>query len=130
EPLCRFVNDGEKAIAYMRGDPPFSDRVAHPFPSVLVLDLSLPRVDGFGVLQWMAKTPGCESVKVVVWSGWLQGDAEMRARKAGAGWFVNKDVGGTDLAELLTLMTGGHAGMDGTGNWHSKGVCDQCGKSS
>src|SRR6476661_4020102 len=90
EALCRFVYDGEETIAYMRGDPPFSNRVDFPFPAVLVLDLSLPRMDGFGVLEWMAKTPGCETVKVVVWTGWLHTEGERRARKAGAGWFVKK----------------------------------------
>jgi len=106
EALCRFVCNGEEAIAYMRGDPPFSNREAHPFPAVLVLDLTMPRVDGFGVLDWMAKTPGCETVKVVVWTGWL-GDEENRARKAGAGWFVRKEVGGSELAELITLISEG-----------------------
>ena len=113
EALCRFVCDGEEAIAYMRGDPPFSDRVVNPFPTVLILDLDMPKLDGFGVMEWMAKTPGCESVKVVVWTGWSHGEVERRARKAGAGWFVNKVMGGADLAELVALMSDDSAPLGG-----------------
>ena len=104
EPLCRFVYNGEEAIAYMRGKAPFCDRAAHPFPAVLVLDLNLPKVDGFGVLEWMGKAPKCESIKVVVWSGCHYGEQENRARNAGAEWFVKKDVGGPGLTELLALI--------------------------
>src|SRR5262245_57639672 len=42
-----FVNDGEEAIKYLRGENGFSDRSKHPFPDVLLLDLKMPRLDGF-----------------------------------------------------------------------------------
>jgi CheY-like chemotaxis protein len=47
------VTNGDEAVAYLAGEPPFADRVAHPLPSMLILDLKLPRRSGLEVLQWL-----------------------------------------------------------------------------
>ena len=107
EGICRFVYDGPAAIAYMKGEHPFSDRKANPFPDILVLDLSLPRIDGFGVLEWMRGNGGCERVPVVVWTSWYYPGQLERARKAGARLFLKKAAGGEDLRELIALISSG-----------------------
>ena len=30
----QYVNDGEKALAYLEGEGPYADRKAHPFPDL------------------------------------------------------------------------------------------------
>ena len=37
------VLDGEEAIAYLRGDRPYSDRKQFPMPVVMLLDLNIPK---------------------------------------------------------------------------------------
>ena len=105
EGSCHFVFDGEEAIAYMKGAPPFTDRIAYPFPSIVVLDLSLPKINGFGVLEWMAATPGCEQIKVLIWSAWTYEEEMRRAKKAGVSSFVMKDESGQGMAELIALIS-------------------------
>ena len=48
-------------------------------------------------------------MKVVIWSGWLYGEKERRAMKAGAELLLKKEVGGADVAELLKFMSNGHS---------------------
>src|SRR5262249_3691598 len=48
---------GVEAMAYLNGEGAFADRTAHPFPDVLVLDLNMPRKDGFEVLEWVRANP-------------------------------------------------------------------------
>jgi CheY-like chemotaxis protein len=44
------VPDGDHAIMYLEGVPPFSDRYRFPFPDLLILDIQMPHGNGFHVL--------------------------------------------------------------------------------
>src|SRR5256714_15448859 len=61
-----FVADGQQAIDYLAGQQGFADRASHPMPTVLLLDLKMPRVDGFQVLEWIRQQPLLRRLPVVV----------------------------------------------------------------
>lgn len=76
--------DGQSAVDYLVGAPPYSDRLHYPLPGLLLLDLKMPRMDGFGVLAWLAERPEFQTLPVVVLSSSAD-DADMnRARQMGA----------------------------------------------
>src|SRR5206468_3309869 len=41
------------ALAYVRGQPPYTDRAAHPFPAIVLLDINLSHDNGFPVLKFL-----------------------------------------------------------------------------
>jgi len=47
------VSDGAQALAYLVGAGAFADRNTYPLPDVMLLDLVMPGLDGFGVLRWV-----------------------------------------------------------------------------
>src|SRR5689334_1282573 len=47
------LSDGDQAVSYLRGDPPYDERITYPLPSVILLDIKLPRRSGFEVIQWV-----------------------------------------------------------------------------
>src|ERR1035438_4872575 len=61
----QYAGDGEEAIAYLEGAGAFADREEHPFPDLVLLDLKMPKLDGFEVLQWIRSNPLTMSVPVV-----------------------------------------------------------------
>src|ERR1035438_1980256 len=63
-----MVKDGEQALAYLKGEGQFADRKAHPLPHLVLLDLSLPGMDGFEVLAWIRQHPEFSALKVFVWT--------------------------------------------------------------
>ncbi len=93
----RIVGDGEKAIAYLAGTSPFEDRRAHPFPKLLILDLVMPRLDGFGLLAWIDGQPQLSELPIVTFTSSVNPGDEERALGLGADAFYTKPA---DLDEL------------------------------
>ncbi len=73
-------------------------------PRVILLDLNMPVMDGFGFLASLRQIPGCEQVPVVVLTA-LDLSADDRRRLRGASQILNKgDVNLSDLAERLRSL--------------------------
>ena len=62
----RRVADGEAALAYLFRRGLYADPASSPRPSVILLDLRLPRVDGLEVLRTVKETDDLRSIPVVV----------------------------------------------------------------
>ena len=63
-----FVRDGQELIHYLSGDDGYADRTAHPMPRLLLLDLKMPKMDGFDVLRWLQQQPELRRLVVTVLS--------------------------------------------------------------
>src|SRR6266446_3785564 len=62
----QVVRDGEEAIAYLQGEGRYGDRHCFPLPMLLLLDLKMPRVNGFQVLEWLREHPRLYRLPVAV----------------------------------------------------------------
>src|SRR5258708_40220354 len=50
-----FVRDGQEAVDYLDGQEKFADRDTYPLPTLLLLDLIMPRLNGCAVLARMRR---------------------------------------------------------------------------
>ena len=62
------VNDGAEAIAYLRGEGQYSDRDFFKFPTFILTDLKMPRVNGFELLRFMRQNPSLAVLPTIVLS--------------------------------------------------------------
>src|SRR2546421_11148621 len=61
-----IVKDGVHAIEYLDGDGKYANRMACPLPCLLLLDLKMPRRNGFEVLSWIRSNSSLRRLVVVV----------------------------------------------------------------
>jgi len=100
----RHVADGEEALNYLQGKGRYSQRDLHPLPTLVLLDLQLPKLSGLEVLQWMRKQPALRTVIVVIIAG-LPLDSEIqRAYLFGANSLLVKGTSQEQLDKKIRLI--------------------------
>ncbi len=70
-------------------------------PDLILLDLYMPKMDGFSVMKSLKEDPRTRSIPIVVVSAWLSGDHRQRALEAGAVDIVGKPYDPEALAVLI-----------------------------
>lgn len=102
------VGDGLEALAYLKGEGPFEDRASHPIPDIMLLDLNMPRRNGFEVLEWVRQNHEYARLVVhVLTASAREADVE-RAYELGANSYVTKP---SRLDELVGFVRALH-------QWH------------
>jgi CheY-like chemotaxis protein len=101
----QYVDDGEKALAYLEGEGLYADRSAHPFPNLVILDLKLLQLDGFEVLEYIRNRSGCKKLEVIVVSGRDDPACIARAMAAGADKFISKPIEAQTLREVAEVLS-------------------------
>jgi len=79
-----FVRDGREAIDYLLGVPPFDNRAVYPLPTLVLLDVNMPRLSGLEVLAWLRREPSLVSLPVVILTSSWEVDDMRRANVLGA----------------------------------------------
>ena len=74
-------------------------------PDVLILDLSMPRCDGFGVLEQLPKASA--ATRALVLTVHLERDFEERAIRAGARGFLQKDSSVDSILKAIRAVADG-----------------------
>jgi CheY-like chemotaxis protein len=97
----QVVPDGEKAVDYLAGQGVYGDRKSYPLPCLALLDLNLPQMSGFEVLEWVRTRPDLGNLPVVVLSGTKDPTHFDQAHKLGANACVVKSLDLTELYELI-----------------------------
>jgi PAS domain S-box-containing protein len=86
-----LAHDGEAAVEVARAQR----------PDVVVLDIGLPKLDGYAVARELRRLPGLAGVLLIAATGYGQDEDRRRAREAGFDYHLIKPVDPNVLSELL-----------------------------
>jgi CheY-like chemotaxis protein len=98
------VKDGEEAVSYLNGEGAYADREKSPLPSLLLLDLKMPRKNGFDVLAWVRGQPGLKRLPIVVVTSSREILDVNRAYDLGANSYLVKPVKFDGLVDMVKTL--------------------------
>lgn len=91
--------DGEEAVR----------KAADSMPELILMDLGMPRMDGFKAARSIRSLPGGDAATLVALSGWGQPQDKERSRQAGFNEHLVKPVSPADLRLLLQRLDAGRS---------------------
>lgn len=101
----QIVRDGDAAVFYLNGDAEYSDRARYQLPSIILLDLKLPRRSGHEVLAWLRQQPQLKHLPVVILTSSRQTFDVDRAYDLGVNSYLVKPVGFGSLLEMINTFS-------------------------
>jgi CheY-like chemotaxis protein len=88
--------DGQEALEMLEASP----------PDILLLDLGMPKLDGFGVIKRVRENPNLDGMPVLAVTAYaMRGDKE-RVLDAGFDGYLSKPINGAALTQALENLLG------------------------
>lgn len=89
--LVQIAHDGQSAL----------DSVETFKPTVILLDILMPGINGYKVAEQLRKDPKHEGLLLIAMSGWAEEETHWRSKHAGFDYHLIKPI---DVAALDTLL--------------------------
>lgn len=99
-----LARDGAEGQDYLAGEGEFRDRVAHPLPDLILLDIKMPRRTGLEMLEWMQERGPLRAIPVVVLTSSREPNDVRRAHELGILAYCIKPFEVPALQELLQAV--------------------------
>jgi DNA-binding response OmpR family regulator len=96
-----WARDGAEARDYLAGEGEFTDRRFFPLPDIVVLDLKMPRFNGFDLIRWVRQHPEHAMLPLLVLSSSDYGPDIENAYALGATTYFVKPM---DLDQFVALF--------------------------
>ena len=100
----RFAANGADAIAYLQGDGCYSDRMEFPMPTVILMDLNMPGLNGLETLTWILTQALFKRIHIYVLSASDRPEDIEEAYDLGANSFLLKPGNLDGLIKMVRVL--------------------------
>jgi excisionase family DNA binding protein len=80
-------------------------KIIKHMPSILILDLFMPEIDGFAICRQIKSDPNTRAIRIIVVTGAGSPETEEKVRQLGADAYFTKPVGRNDLKACIEKLT-------------------------
>ena len=98
------ARDGQQASDYLFQENEFAHLKGDPLPTVVLLDINLPRVNGLDVLARLRNNPRTKLLPIVILTSSDDERDRLRSYEHGANSFVNKPLEFSEFAETVARL--------------------------
>src|ERR1700674_938517 len=98
------ARDGVEALDFLFGQGAYAERAGKPLPTLVILDLKLPKLDGLGVLRAVRGDDRTKLLPVVVLTSSKEEQDLTHSYALGANSYVRKPVDFTEFQEAVKLL--------------------------
>jgi CheY-like chemotaxis protein len=99
-----FVHDGEELLDYLLHKGKFADEPEEPLPGLILLDLNMPRMDGYEALGEIRADHRLKHIPVIVLTTSRAEEDVLRTYKSGANSFITKPVTYNGLVKAMEAV--------------------------
>ncbi len=106
--LCqdlRFVEDGEELMEYLQHRGQYAEPAISPRPSLILLDLNMPRKDGRVALEEIKSDPKLRQIPVVVMTTSNSEEDICRAYDLGVNSYISKPTTFESLVDVMNAVS-------------------------
>jgi two-component system response regulator len=107
---CKIVEDGEQLLQFLRGEGKFAKDDADAMPSVILLDLNMPILDGRDTLRQLKEDAFLKRIPVVIFSTSNNEEDITQGYELGASSYMVKPNNFDTLVEMMETF--GHYWSD------------------
>jgi two-component system, response regulator len=99
-----IANDGQEALDYLFGNGKYTGRDLSQMPVVILLDIKMPRVDGFEVLKQIRANPRTRHLPVVMLTASKEDIDIIKGYSEGCNAYVTKPVGFDQFVDAVKQL--------------------------
>jgi two-component system response regulator len=98
------ARDGIEALDFLLARGEYSDRAEAPLPTLVILDLKLPKLDGLGVLKAIRADVRTQLLPVVILTSSKEEQDLISGYSLGANSYVRKPVDFSEFLEAVKVL--------------------------
>jgi len=100
----RFVEDGVELLDYLHRRGKYTDPASSPWPSIILLDLNMPRKDGREALRELKQDPRFRAIRVIVLTTSKAEEDILRTYSLSAASYITKPVTFESLVDVVKTL--------------------------
>jgi CheY-like chemotaxis protein len=102
--LIVVTHDGAEALDYLFGTGPYAGRDLTTMPTLVLLDVNLPKIDGLEVLSRLRADPRTKRLPVIVLTTSQEQDEVFKAYDRGCNSYVRKPVASAQFHDAVNQL--------------------------
>ncbi|MFC1624051.1 response regulator [Candidatus Omnitrophota bacterium] len=98
------VRDGQEALDFIYNRGGYSDKQKYPMPDLILLDINMPKVDGFQVLETLKKDLEYMTIPVIMLTSSKNQEDIVKSYRSHAASYIQKPIKYEEFVDVIKVF--------------------------